>query len=252
MANKYSDIVTIRESRPAYNIREEGPGDWKSFIANDQFNELLKKVVSSVFNNQADNHKSIWISGTYGSGKSHAGAVLEHLLCDAPEEIEDYIDQEYSAPKYGVLRSNLQELRKHKRLFPVNMYGQQNIAHEDDLSLQIQREVTRALKVAGISVNVQTDFDNYVSHIEAMPGIWDNLIDNNAQLASVAPDINELKLELKSGDTEVLGRVKEALRESSLDIRLDLENLGQWLFEIQNELRKQGLYDGLLIIWDDY
>ena len=190
MANKYSDIVTIRESRPAYNIREEGPGDWKSFIANDQFNELLKKVVSSVFNNQADNHKSIWISGTYGSGKSHAGAVLEHLLCDASEEIEDYIEQEYSAPKYGVLRSNLQELRKHKRLFPVNMYGQQNIAHEDDLSLQIQREVTRALKVAGISVNVQTDFDNYVSHIEAMPGIWDNLIDNNAQLASVAPDIN--------------------------------------------------------------
>ena len=252
MANRYSDIVTIRESRPAYNIREEGPGDWKSFIANDQFNELLKKVVSSIFNNQADNHKSIWISGTYGSGKSHAGAVLEHLLCDAPEEIEDYIEQEYSAPKYGVLRSNIQELRKHKRLFPVNMYGQQNIAHEDDLSLQIQREVTRALKDAGISVNVQTDFDNYVSHIETMPGIWENLIANNAQLASVAPDINKLKLELKSGDTEVLGRVKDALRESGIDIRLDLENLGQWIFEVQNELCKQGVYDGLLIIWDEF
>ena len=55
MANKYSDIVTIRESRPAYNIREEGPGDWKSFIANDQFNELLKKVVSLIIENRANN-----------------------------------------------------------------------------------------------------------------------------------------------------------------------------------------------------
>ena len=43
MATKYNDIVTLRSMRPAYNIKNEGPDDWKTFIANDQFNDLLKK-----------------------------------------------------------------------------------------------------------------------------------------------------------------------------------------------------------------
>ena len=36
---KYSDIVTLRSMRPAYNIQDEGRDDWKTFIANDQFNK---------------------------------------------------------------------------------------------------------------------------------------------------------------------------------------------------------------------
>ena len=48
MATKYNDIVTLRSMRPAYNIKNEGPDDWKTFIANDQFNDLLKKTISAV------------------------------------------------------------------------------------------------------------------------------------------------------------------------------------------------------------
>ena len=41
----YNDIVTLRSMRPAYNIKNEGPDDWKTLIANDQFNDLLKKTI---------------------------------------------------------------------------------------------------------------------------------------------------------------------------------------------------------------
>ena len=92
MATRYSDIITLGTSRTVYNIREEGPKDWESFIANDQFNALLDKTVKAVMNNDPDNHKSIWMAGTYGSGKSHAGAVLKHLLCDPVNEIMHYVD----------------------------------------------------------------------------------------------------------------------------------------------------------------
>lgn len=136
---KYSDIVNLRAMRPAYNIQEEGLGEWKTFIANDQFNCILNNMIKAVRNNDADNHKSVWIAGTYGTGKSHAGAVLKHLFCDSIDDIREYVEEEYRNEKYAMLRNSLLNVRSEKRLFPVNLYGQQSIAHEEDLSLQMQR-----------------------------------------------------------------------------------------------------------------
>ena len=248
----YSKIVTLRQMRPAYSIKEESCGEWKTFIANDQFNDILMKTIRAVRNNDADMHKSIWIAGTYGTGKSHAGAVIQHLLCDSVNEIKDYIQDEYSKSKYDLLRSSLLQLRSTKRLFPVNLYGQQNISHEEDLSLQMQREIKNALIAAGIDVTVQTDFDMYVQHIEAQPTFWEQLIAQNAQLASVAPDILKLKQRLKTGDTDVLESVREALRNGGYDIRLQSNNLQQWIFEVQQALRDKTDYNGLLIVWDEF
>lgn len=252
MATKYNDIVTLRSMKPAYNIKYEGPDDWKSFIANDQFNDLLRKTISAVRNNDADNHKPIWIAGTYGSGKSHAGAVLKHLLCDSIDKITEYVDEEYHDSKYDLLRNSLMNLRHDTRLFPVNLYGQQDIAHEADLSLQLQKEVKNALKKEGISITVQTDFDNYIQHIENEPAFWEMLIQNNDELRSVAPSTEKLKSRLRSCDTEVLDRMRMALRNGGYSIPLQTANLQNWLFEVQGELRKQGTYKGLLIIWDEF
>lgn len=252
MATKYNDIVTLRSMKPAYNIKYEGPDDWKSFIANDQFNDLLRKTISAVRNNDADNHKPIWIAGTYGSGKSHAGAVLKHLLCDSIDKITEYVDEEYHDSKYDLLRNSLMNLRHDTRLFPVNLYGQQDIAHEADLSLQLRKEVKNALKKEGISITVQTDFDNYIQHIENEPAFWEMLIQNNDELRSVAPSTDKLKSRLRSCDTEVLDRMRMALRNGGYSIPLQTANLQNWLFEVQGELRKQGTYKGLLIIWDEF
>ena len=252
MATKYNDIVTLRSMRPAYNIKNEGPDDWKTFIANDQFNDLLKKTISAVRNNDADSHKAIWVAGTYGSGKSHAGAVLKHLLCDEVKDIVDYVNEEYGEEKYNLLRNSILKLRESKRLFPVSLYGQQAIAHEADLSLQVQKEVIRALKNAGIKLTVQTDFDNYIQHIENEPDLWTMLIANNEVLKSVAPDLKMLKTRLANGDTEVLNRVTMALRNMGINVPIKNSNLKTWIFEVQNELRSLGVYDGLLIIWDEF
>ena len=186
---RYSDIVQLRSMRPAYNIKEEGLGEWKTFIANDQFNDILNKMIKAVRNNDADHHKSVWIAGTYGTGKSHAGAVLKHLFCDPLDDIQEYVEDEYKNDKYALLRSSIILLRQHKRLFPVNLYGQQSIAHEEDLSLQLQKEIRNALNKAGIDITVKTDFDMMIQHIDEQPAIWQSLIDNNTILSSVAPDL---------------------------------------------------------------
>ncbi|MBP3716608.1 MAG: hypothetical protein J6I79_03805 [Paludibacteraceae bacterium] len=249
----YTQIVKLRQMRPAYNIKEESSDEWKTFIANDQFNDILKKTIKAVRNNDADNHKSVWIAGTYGTGKSHAGSVIKHLLCDDLNDIRDYIEEEYSKPKYDVLKTELYELRQTKRLFPVNLYGQQSISHEEDLSLQMQREIKRSLKNAGIDITVKTDFDMYIQHIENDDNsFWKNLIKGNAQLASVTPDVEKLKSRLNAADTDVLSYVRDALRKGGYEIRLQSNNLKQWILEVQAYLREHTYYNGLLLIWDEF
>lgn len=252
MASKYNDIITLSKSRTVYNIREEGPKDWETFIANAQFNGLLDKTIKSVFNNAPDNHKPIWIAGTYGTGKSHAGAVIKHLMCDPIENILDYVNLEYKDSKFDMLRTNLLTLRGNKRLFPVSLYGQQQITHVSDLSLQLQREIKNALVAAGIDIVVQTDFDTYVSHIDENPGFWEMIIGGDAQLASVAPTVQKLRSELQSCETGTLDILKDALRKGRYHINLEASNISKWIVEVQNKLREKGVADGLFIVWDEF
>ena len=254
MAKRYSDAIRIRETKSAYNIQTEESNEWKNFIPNEQFNEILQKVIDSVSNKVVDEHRSFWLEGTYGTGKSHAAAVIKHLLCDPIQEIEDYISVEYGADKYSIIREALYALRENTRLFPVTMYGPCSISNRDDLSLQIQLHVTQALHEAGLDVTVQTDFDNYIANIEKNPVIWDTIISSDSELQSYAPDRKKLIKELKDKDASsaVLSLAKNALRNSGLHVRLEQENLCKWFFEVQDELAKTTDYKGIFLIWDEF
>ena len=252
MAKRYSDAIRIRETKSAYNIQTEESNEWKNFIPNEQFNEILQKIIGSVSNKVVDEHRSFWLEGTYGTGKSHAAAVIKHLLCDPVEDIDDYIKDEYGAEKYAIIKESLYSLREKKRLFPVTMYGHCSIAHKDDLSLQIQSHICQALDNAGLDITVKTDFDNYISNIEKNPIIWDTLIENDLELQSYAPDRKKLIKDLSTGDSALLTLVKNALRKSGLHVRLEQENLCKWFFEVQNELVAKTEYNGILLMWDEF
>lgn len=253
MTTKYSDIVSLRGQKAAYNIENEQSGDWVSFIANEQFNDILRKVISSVRNNDADFHKSFWVSGTYGTGKSHAGAVIKHLLCDPVENIADYINEEYADVKYDMLRTDLLKLREQKRLLPVMLNGRKSITHREDLSLVLQRHIMEALSNAGINnITVKTDFDNYIRDIEQHPDFWDSLIEKNSQLKSITPTRQKLINDLKVGDTATFGKVRAALLERGVSINLPLQDISKWFFEVQSQLAETPDYDGMLVIWDEF
>lgn len=250
---KYSDIVNLRRQKAAYNIENEESGDWTSFIANEQFNGILRKVISSVRNNDSNLHKSFWISGTYGTGKSHAGAVIKHLLCDPLEDISNYINEEYADSKYNMLRSDLLKLREQKRLLPVMLYGRTSISHREDLSLLLQRRIIEALNNSGVNnITVKTDFDNYVREVEQHPDFWDSLIDKNSQLKSITPTRQKLINDLKGYDSATLNKVHDALRKRGISINLPLQDISKWFFEVQRQLAETSEYDGLLVIWDEF
>ncbi len=252
MATKYSDIIALRGQKAAYNIQTEEDGAWRDFIANEQFNDILRKVISSVYNNDTNVHKSFWIEGTYGTGKSHAAAVIKHLLCDPVSEISEYVNEEYKDPKYDVLRNSIFNLRTKKRLFPVTMYGQNKISNKDDLGLQMQGEIKKALLKAGLDLDVTTDYDIYVSHIQNNRQMWELILEQNPKLSSFTPTTDKLIANLKGQDSGTLSKVKDVLRDTGIDIRLETEKLSDWFFDVQDKLTQTTEYDGILLIWDEF
>ncbi len=252
MATKYNDIIKLRGGKAAYDIAEEKEGEWTSFIPNEQFNNVLRTVIKSVRGNDIDNHKSFWINGTYGTGKSHAVAVISHLLGDEVKDIRDWVDYEYGSAKFASIRQAIYSLRENKRLLTVKIYGLGAMTHPGDLALILQKAVTATLRKLNIKITVSTDFENYIEHIRKNAEIWNRLIDTHTALSSVVANSEQLAECLSSEDIGIFHRVSDTLREAQLDIRLNNDNIKQWLTEVQDRLCELGTYKGLLIVWDEF
>lgn len=252
MATTYNDIIVKRSGRAAYSIEEEKGNQWESFIPNDQFNTVLRTVISSVRGNDIDKHKSFWIRGTYGTGKSHAVAVITHLLCDPVEDIQKWVDYEYKDDKFKTIRDQIYSLRKQKRLLPVKIEGLRDMSHVADLPLVLQTAVVKALNENDIEMVVDTDYDELIEHVRANAVIWDDLISRFAELRSIAPSREALIKKLAGKDMATYQKAKTAQRNANINIILSQENAAAWLIEVQEKLRAQTDYNGLLILWDEF
>lgn len=252
MAHIYNDVIRKRSGRAAYSIEEEKGTQWASFIPNEQFNSVLQTVLRSVTGNDIDHHKSFWINGTYGTGKSHAVAVITHLLCDDVENIREWVDYEYKEDKLKALRDKIYKVRESKRLMPVKIEGLRDMSHVSDLPLVLQTSVIKALNENYIEMVVDTDFDQLVNHIRNNEVIWDNLISRFSELKSIAQTREKLIQKLNMKDMATFQKAKQAQRKASMTILLNQDNIGEWLIEVQNKLREETKYNGLLIIWDEF
>lgn len=252
MTTSYNDIIKLRGGKAAYNIAEEKQGEWTSFIPNEQFNNVLRTVLKSVRGNSIDNHKSFWINGTYGTGKSHAVSVISHLLGDRVEDIQDWVNYEYGAEKFEALKQAIYSLRQEKRLMTVKLYGLEIMDNPLDLALVLQRAVVGTLKENDIQIEVKTDFDNYINHIENNRQFWQQQISLNNELSSFVENPDQLIDNLRSNDVGTFHKLNSVLRKQDLGVRLTNAVIKQWLLDVQNRLAELGTYQGLLIVWDEF
>ena len=125
------------------------------------------------------------------------------------------------------------------------------MAAAEDLPFVLQRVIVDALKAAGIEFEVQTDFDNYINDINKASEFWSLVIDRDAQLKALAPTTDVLIDKLHDCDTSVIRHIKNALRKQNRVVPLHSDSLEDWIFEVQDKLAAQGVYDGLLILWDE-
>ena len=247
---KYSEIISVEEHfKSAFDITSDIGDSWKTFISNDKFEnnvgQIIKSFISPVFNNR----KSIWIQGTYGTGKSHSLAVIEHLLSDDYEKIADYIPRINKAQ----IRNEIASFRKDKKVFSVVLKGVYAITDVADLTYVIQQQVAVALAAKDIEIATKTDFQSLIQILNRgeLDSFFENLINRNIELQGYTANKEQLIIALENNETKVLRIITDELKEAGLG-GFRTHNIIEWLTEVKCELEKKGVADYLMLFWDEF
>ena len=255
-AQRYSQYFNIYEkyySVVTKKLIDEGKVRWEGFYPHETFIQLLHQVVTMLSGKET---KSIWIEGTYGTGKSHAALTLKCLL-EAPEDavrayFEDYGLSKDLCNKFLAARSE----EMNGKLVVVHRIGSSNIKNDDDLIWAVQDSVSRALRDAGVeNMASGTMKEALLAWINERPGNKDWL----AGLISEVPQnfggmgLDMILQILQSGDEKSIETLMEKLvtlcRENGiLAMNMDAEKLAAWLEDVidKNDL------GAIVFIWDEF
>jgi len=245
---KYSEIVDVQKYfNDAFDITSDNGESWKTFISNERFEYNLTQIINSFTSPVFNNRKSIWIQGTYGTGKSHSLAVIKHLLSDDYNKIVDYIPR----INRSQLRNSISTFRQNKRVFPVILKGTYLIADVVDFAYTIQQQVSEAL--GDIEISTKTDFQSVLQILEngQLDSFFENLLKDNQELYSYATNKEQLVVALQNGEKRVIRIIANELKRAGLG-GVRTHNIVEWLAEVKDELQERGIADYLLLIWDEF
>lgn len=244
---KYYELIGVKEGyNDVFDLVDEQKGYWKRFVTNKQFEDNLLRIMRVFQSPVGNDHKSIWVEGTYGTGKSHSTSVIKHLLSDPIEEIDDVIKNLMS----NQLRNEIYAYRRTKRIFPVVIKGNHNITEANDMNSVIQREVKGAFKKAGISLNVSSDFDTVLNLLKDpnFASICDELVNND--LSDYLSSKEELFQKLEEEDPGILKIIHKKLKKYNLFAATN--NITVWLKEVKKFIRENNIANDLVIFWDEF
>lgn len=255
-AQRYSQYFNIDEKYYAVvtkKLIDEGKVRWEGFYPHETFIQLLHQVVTMLSGKET---KSIWVEGTYGTGKSHATLTLKCLL-EAPEDAVRAYFKDYGLSKdlcNKFLAARAEEMNG--KLIVVHRIGSSNIKNDDDLIWAVQDSVSRALRDAGVeNMAAGTMKEALLAWINERSGNRDWL----AGLISEVPQnfggmgLDMILQILQSDDEKSIEALMERLvmlcRENgNLAMSMDAEKLAAWLEDV---IDKNGL-GAIVFIWDEF
>lgn len=246
MATRYADFIKMQDFLPVYDMTDETPNLWQTFIPTNQFCDLLSRSITAITSSDISKRRSMWVRGTFGTGKSHASSVVRHILCDPYDDIEGYL---YSIPN-DALREQIKAIRKNKRYFPVVLKGVEGAYNISRFRLSLQRETKKALAKAGYEMVVDSDFTEALKWVESHQSRIPELLENNDELASEASNYDKLVSKLNANDIDVFLHLEEALAADKTYLTSD--NISDWLVDVQKKIAEEGIADGLIIFWDEF
>jgi uncharacterized protein (UPF0333 family) len=170
------------------------------------------------------------------------------LLWDDQKDIQEYINYRIENPN---LKNRLISLRVESRFFPVVLSGVEGAYNPHTFSLTLERSIKETLRNAGHQISVNSDFENAIELVKNKAPYLQDLLDNTPELRIIAKNKEEVLQKLQSADIEFYLILETALQQK-YSVQLSVGDISKWLLEVETEIRKKGIANGLLIFWDEF
>lgn len=153
----YSDFLEVEDFPSEINpnsikaMEAEDPNWWLETYPHETFVEALEATEAMLARQNPDNKKSLWIHGSYGTGKSRIVATLKKLLECSKEDFNKYFDKypDELGSKQD-LRAKLLAQRSSGKIVIAYKYISSEINDFTDFIMTIYEEVSKSLKKAGV------------------------------------------------------------------------------------------------------
>lgn len=141
---EYFDISPKYYAAVTADLIARGEVSWKGFLPHPSFVKLLEVSYKAL---SRQDPRSIWVEGSYGTGKSHAVLTVKSILDATDEEVIEYFDD------LGLshdLRDKYVSLKNSGRILTIHRVGSAGIDTDLDLILAVQQSIMAALRANGI------------------------------------------------------------------------------------------------------
>ncbi len=253
MTWKYCEYLDIdKEFQPVFNqeIDKEYKHLWKSFIPHEDFIKFLDTVIRALNRERPEDKKSIWLFGSYGTGKTHAVFVLKHLLEDDDKEVEDYLKK---LPRE--LADKIRALRK-QNILVVFKSGAGHVNTSLKLLLEVQQAIYEAYlnylkRIGSTYVPTKTDIQFLKERLDDSIISWDQLISKHRSKLIEVSSVEDIKDRLDKGDLEFACKLIDILFDEGIlpsGSSMNADRLKTWI----ENLIDQKVVSKILFIWDEF
>lgn len=247
----YKDFFGIRpDYAPCMTLADinKTPETWLGFYPHDSFVEILRELLKGL----EGGNRTLWITGAYGTGKSHASLVLQKLFTDDETRVLTWLELR-KAQIPDPVRKGLLARRKEKTLivYDVNADG---VDAKNQFLMRLQRGITKALEAGGHTIPLKGKLAEVLERIrQDEPHFFAKRDSMQARLSHLNAGIktaDALEKKLRDANQEA-GLVSDAMRvleARHIYLSLSAEDFLTW---VDASLKANGL-SKLVYIWDEF
>lgn len=256
--NNYFEFFVIDEGYyPEINESsiKDPKNKWQSTFPHDDIIELLKLLERAL--SRADK-KSLWLEGSYGTGKSRIIWMIQNLLSCSETDFDNYFDEYDKLREEIDLRERLRSIRNAK-VVTACRYATGDITSTQKLIFAVFDSLTAALKRDGYKFDgAKTLRGKIVDWLESDKANLDLFRAKirkpeyimSATLANRTAE--EIIERLKNPQSEVSQLVEEILklgeREGIRAFNINMNDLIAWITEVT----KENNLKALVLFWDEF
>ena len=251
----YDDYLKPRPDFRAVMTEEGLAGTqwWEDFLPHSSFVEAVRSLFDAFDKQQ----RSIWISGAYGTGKSHATLVIQKLMMDDKAHVDRFCEINQGALNKDWCQS-LSKWRGEggleKRTLAIYDYGTDTAREPEDLIFRIERAIVKACEENNLLIPCRGSLEELLKTVEECETSFFRTCKEDQDLALLylqgIQDCVTLRKCLQGDNTErVISEIQRVLSRIGFHKRLNVQETLAWVGKI---LQKNPNWGRVLFLWDEF